>query len=91
MTKALCDYSYKNDGVVVLIQEKDRDNYGYNDLLVGKNSDKIDYKNITISTCIFKQYMCLFVFDIILNLYITKKNYKDSIIFLSYIIRGILI
>lgn len=81
MTKALCDYSYKNDGVVVLIQEKDRDNYGYNYLLNGKNSDKIDYENITISTCIFKRYMCLFVFDTILNLYIIKKIIKILLFF----------
>lgn len=41
-----CNYSYKNDGIVVFIQEKDRDNYRYNECVNGSNSVKTDFEKL---------------------------------------------
>ncbi|HCW52483.1 MAG TPA: hypothetical protein DG753_01795 [Clostridium sp.] len=47
MTKFQCNYSYKNDGVVVFIQEKGNDNYGYKDVATNGYVMQTDYENNT--------------------------------------------
>lgn len=47
MTTFQCDYSYKNKGIVVFIQEKGNDNYRYEDIATNGYDLQKDYENNT--------------------------------------------
>ena len=47
ITTFQCNYSYKDKGIVVFIQEKGNDNYGYNEVATNGYVTETDYENNT--------------------------------------------